>query len=125
MNNNGDKSLRRRAIVKTLLFIEGGIVLALAGWLAVFGVTHEQTEKSVLFPVIIFALLGGLGLIASGDAFGKGRMYGRAPAVLANLIALGVVYYQVDGGFWIGAIPLALIAVPTLYLALRIFPDSH
>jgi hypothetical protein len=43
---------------------------------------------------------------------------------LANLIVLGVVRYQFDGGFLIGAIPLLLLSVPILYLAVTIIPNS-
>jgi hypothetical protein len=44
--------------------------------------------------------------------------------VLANLIVLGVVKYQFEGGFLIGAIPLLLLSLPILYLAVTIIPNS-
>jgi hypothetical protein len=43
---------------------------------------------------------------------------------LANLIVLGVVKYQVEGNFYIGAIPLFLLAVPVLYFAVTIIPEE-
>jgi hypothetical protein len=74
--------------------------------------------------VLGFTFLGGFGLIACGRAFAAKKNWGRAPAILANLIVLGVVRYQFDGGFLIGAIPLLLLALPILYLAITIIPEQ-
>ena len=98
-------------------------MLALGIWLGVLALTHESKEMAPLIGVLIFSLLGGLGLIACARSFSQKKNFGRAPAVLANLIALGVAYYQVEAQFWIGAVPIAVIAIPTLYLALTITPE--
>jgi len=103
-----------------LLFIEGGVVLALGGWLLFFGFTHENREILPLLGVILFSILGGLGLIQCGRGYKAGKNYGRAPAVLANLIALGVVKYQVEAGLYFVAVPIAILAVATLYIVLVI-----
>jgi len=114
---------RKRSIVATLLYVEGALVLALAIWLLILGFTHENREVLPLLGVLLFAIAGGLGLIASGRGFAQGKNFGRAPAVLANLIALGVAYYQIDGAFYIGAVPILFLAIPTLYFALTIIPE--
>ena len=99
-------------------------MLSLGAWVAVMGITHEDRELPPLMGVLGFAVLGGLGLIACGRAFAAKKNWGRAPAVLANLIALGVVKYQFEGGFLIGAIPLLLLSVLILYLAVTIIPEQ-
>jgi hypothetical protein len=106
--------------VATLLFIEAAIVLALAGWLIALGFTHDQKELAPLIGVIVFALLGSAGLFASGLGYKNGKNYGRSPAILANLIALGVAYFQIQGHFYIGAIVILPLALPTLYFAFSI-----
>ena len=111
---------RRRTRVKTLLFIEAGLLVAMALWLIVLTLLDESTELAPLLGEVSFALLGALGLFASGRAFGHGKSYGRAPAILANLIALGVARYQIQGHFWIGAAIIIALALPTLYYAFRI-----
>ena len=110
--------------MKTLLYCEGGLLLSLAAWLIVLTLFDESTELAPLLGEVGFASLGALGLFASGHAFARGRNYGRAPAVIANLIALGVAYYQVQGAFWIGAIIICALALPTLYFAIRIVPQQ-
>ena len=50
----------------TLLYIEAGILFSLAAWLLVLGFTHEEKEMAPLIGVIVFALLGALGLMAAG-----------------------------------------------------------
>jgi hypothetical protein len=114
------RQLPARAIASTLLFIEGAVVLALGGWLLVLGFTHENREILPLLGVLLFAIAGGLGLIQCGRGYREGKNYGKAPAVLANLIALGVVKYQAEAGLYYIAIPLAILAVATLYFILTI-----
>ena len=123
MVSNPLEQSRKRSIVATLLYVEGALVLALAIWLLILGFTHENREVLPLLGVLLFAIAGGLGLIASGRGFAQGKNFGRAPAVLANLIALGVAYYQIDGAFYIGAVPILFLAIPTLYFALTIIPE--
>jgi cytochrome c biogenesis factor len=124
MSTDSAKQARMRSIVSTLLYIEGAIVLALGVWVSVMGVTHEDREIPPLAGVLLFSLVGGLGLLASGRAFAQKKNWGRAPAVLANLIVLGVVRYQFDGNFLIGAIPLLILSIPILYLAIAIVPEG-
>lgn len=114
------RQLSARAIASTLLFIEGAVVLALGGWLLVLGFTHENREILPLLGVLLFAIAGGVGLIQCGRGYRAGKNYGKAPAVLANLIALGVVKYQAEAGLYYIAIPLAILAVATLYFILTI-----
>lgn len=97
-------------------------MLALGGWMAVMGITHEDREIPPLAGVLLFSLVGGLGLIASGRAFAQKKNWGRAPAVLANLIVLGVVRYQFQADFLIGAVPLLILSLLVLYLAIAIIP---
>ena len=113
----------KRSIVSSLLYVEGAVLLALALWLCELAITHEEKEVLPLLGVILFALAGSAGLIACARGFARKKSFARAPAVLANLIALGVAYYQFQGGFYIGAIPLVAIAIPTLYFALTIIPE--
>jgi hypothetical protein len=124
MSTDPAKQARMRSIVSTLLYIEGAIVLALGLWVGVMGITHENREIPPLMGVLGFSVLGGIGLIACGRAFAAKKNWGRAPAVLANLIVLGVVRYQFDGNFLIGAIPLLILSIPILYLAIAIIPQG-
>jgi hypothetical protein len=124
MSTDPAKQARMRSIVSTLLYIEGAIVLALGIWVGVMGITHEDREIPPLMGVLGFSVLGGIGLIACGRAFAAKKNWGRAPAVLANLIVLGVVRYQFDGNFLIGAIPLLILSIPILYLAIAIIPQG-
>lgn len=123
MTTNPSKQARKRSIVATLLYIEGAIVLALDLWLVVLGVLNADRELPTLLGVVGFATIGGMGLIACGRSFATHKNWGRAPAVLANLIVLGVVKYQIEADFLIGAIPLFLLAIPILYLAITITPE--
>ena len=116
MKNSG----RTRFMVATLLYIEAAIVLALALWLIFFSFTHENEEAAPLLGEIGFALLGAAGLFVAGRGFARGKNYGRSPAILANLIALGVAYYQIQGAFYIGAVIIIPLAVTIIYLALAI-----
>ena len=109
-----------RALVSKLLYLEGTILLALGAWMVVLGFTHENREILPLLGVVLFCMIGGLGLIQCGRGYKDGKNYGKAPAVLANLIALGVVKYQFEGAVYYLAIPIGILAVSTLFMVLTI-----
>ena len=114
-----------RRVASQLLYIEGGFVLALGAWMIVFGFTHENREILPLLGVVLFSIAGGLGLIQCGRGYKAGKNYGKAPAVLANLIALGVVKYQAEAGLYYVAIPIAVLAVATLFTVLKIASQEN
>jgi hypothetical protein len=122
---NSSNTSSQRSTVATLLYIEAAIVLALGLWLIFFSFTHENEELAPLLGEISFAVIGALGLFAAGRGYARGKNYGRSPAILANLIALGVAYYQIQGHFYIGAVIILVLALPTLYFAFSIAKNEN
>lgn len=120
--NNGEVT-RRGTIVAALLRFEAVAVLSLAALLIIKSIYSHPEAPMALAMEVLFALLASLGLMAAGRGFSKARNYGRAPAILANLIALGVSYFQMQAHLWLLAIPLALISLVTVALALSITPE--
>ena len=125
MNQDPAKAAKARALVASLLFVEAGVVTSLALWLVVLTFTTDSFELLPFLGVLLFALLGAAGLAASAFGYRRGKYFGRSPAVLANLIALGVVSYQVEAHLWFVAIPLTALAVTTLIAALRAIPTNR
>lgn len=123
MEKDASKKQGLRTIATALLSLEAVLVLALGGFLIVKSFTSAVEAPSALIGEVLFALAGGFGLLAAAHGFRRNRNYGRAPAVLANLIALGIAYFQMDARLWIIAIPLALLASVTLVVALLIIPE--
>ncbi len=109
------ESNRKRAIL--LLRIESLIVLSLVLYLLIAPLVSAVTAVESLGAEIIFGILGSLGLWFSSVGFSKKKSFGRAPAVLANLIALGVAYYMISGKFIAVGIPLAVLSLVTLFSA--------
>ena len=106
---------RIRAIF--LLKFESLIIFAIVLYLLIAPFISDVSAPAALSAEIIFALVASIGLWFSAVGFEKKRSFGRAPAVLANLIALGVSYYMISGNFLLIGIPLALLAVITLISA--------
>ena len=124
MNQDPAKAAKARALVASLLFVEAAVIAGLGLWLIIFSFTHENVEIYPLLGVLLFAAAGSAGLAASAIGYRRGKYYGRSPAVLANLIALGVVSYQVEADLWFVAGPLAALAGATLIAALRAIPTD-
>lgn len=103
---------RRRAIF--LLKAESGLLLAIVIYLILAPLISEVSVPSALSAEIVFGLLGATGLWFCAKGFKDQRSYGRAPAVLANLIAVGVSYYMISGGLLFVGIPLLILAIITL-----------
>ena len=115
----------RRTAVVALLRIEGVFILALGVFLIVKGlISGGSIEWFVISGILFMTLFGGIGLLLSANAFKTKKMYGRAPAVLGNLIAIGVSKYIFEAGFWWAALPLTLYAALTIYCAVSIVPDK-
>jgi hypothetical protein len=99
-SSNTPKRSTKRSSVAALLYIEAAVVLALGLWLTVLGFTHEEKEMTPLLAEIGFAAIGSIGLFACARGYVNGKVYGRSPTILANLIAVGVAYYQIQGAFY-------------------------
>lgn len=107
----------------SLLVVESVVIGALGLWLIVLTLRATSFELLPLLGVLLFIVLGTGGLASAAVGYRRGKYFGRSPAVLANLIALGVVSYQIQAGLWLVALPLAVLATATLAAALRAIPQ--
>lgn len=124
MKQDPAKAAKARALMATLLTIESVVVAALGIWLIVLTLTAKSVEILPLLGVLIFIVLGSGGLFAAARGFRSGKYFGRAPALLANLIAIGVSKYQFDAGLYIVAVPLFVLGAVTAVAAIRAIPES-
>jgi len=115
------ESSRNRA--QSLLKFESLLILALVTYLIVAPLISSVTAPESLGAEIVFGLIGSAGLWLCARGFKAGKSFGRAPAVLANLIALGVAYYMISGGFLLVGIPLAILALVTVVSAALGYKD--
>lgn len=97
-----------------LALLEGLIVAALGLFLIVNSLFSEVVERDAWVAEIAFATLGSAGLILASRGLRQRKNWGRAPVVLANLIAIPVAYYLVTSDRIILGILLGLIAIPAL-----------
>ena len=109
------ESNRKRAIL--LLRFESLLITGMVVYLLIAPLISSVSLPKALGAEIIYGLLGAAGLWVSALGFKQKRSYGRAPAVLANLIALGVAYYMITGNFLLVGIPLAILALVTIVSA--------
>jgi len=114
---------RIRSAAAALANLEVAFLLALALYLFIRTTTSEVTELDAMIAEITFLLLGALGLFFAGRGLKRQKRYGRGAIVMANLIALGVAYYMVDGGRLLWGITLGLVALATAALAIASIPD--
>ena len=124
MTQDPAKAAKARAVVASLLIVEAFVVAALGLWLVVLAMQTESFNFLTFLGDLLFVILGSGGLAGAAIAYRRGKYFGRAPAVLANLIALGVVSYQVEAHLWFVAIPLTALAGTTLIAALRAIPTD-
>jgi hypothetical protein len=125
VNSDSVKAAKARTLVASLLFLEAGVILALAMWLVGLTIFADSYELLPFLGVLLFALLGSGGLAVSAIGYRKGKYFGRSPSVLANLIALGVVSYMLQAQLWFVAAALAALALTTLIATLRAIPTDN
>lgn len=103
-----------RAWAIRLLRLESGLLLLIDLYLLRGAIFLKVSSVAALTGVMIFSLLGAIGLFYCSLAYARKRSWGRAPAVLANLIALGVSYFMLKGGLILLSLLLASLALVTL-----------
>lgn len=103
-----------------LLRFESLILIALIVYLALLDALRSKPLSAPLALAgdFIGLALGATGLFFCSLSFARAKSWGRAPAVLANGIALGVSYFMLSGKFYIGAIPLVVLSFATLFASL-------
>ncbi len=111
-------------IAATLVRIEAAFLLSLALYLTYRTLTSEVEELDAVIAEIIFLLLGAIGLFYAGKGFLQRRNYGRGPTVMANLIAIGVSYFMIDGERIAMGVSLGVFALATLVAALAAIPHQ-
>jgi len=100
-----------RRFTSTIVAGEALLLFFLAIFLIVESFISEAKNFDALVAEIVFAILGGLGLLFAARGIRRGKRYGNSPSLLANLIALAVSYYIFEGG-WPGiAILLGIFAL--------------
>ena len=114
----------RSTIAAALLLVEALVVLSLAIYLIVQNfIADNVDDRHALIGEIIYATAGAavLGLLAYG--FYKNKRSQRAPAVLINLIFLGVSTYMFSEGLLILGLVTFLISATTVVTAVSVIPE--
>lgn len=110
-------------LASSLAIVEGLIVAGLGLFLVLNSFFSDIEEPSAWVAEIVFAALGATGLIIAGIGLRRRKNWGRAPVVIANLIALPVAYYLWTSDQKLVAILLGLIALPALVSSLLAIPQ--
>lgn len=111
-------------IAATLVRIEALFLAGLAIYLAIRIATSKVEELDAILAEIIFLSFASVGLFFAGSGFIAKRNFARAPTVLANLIAIGVAYYMIDGERDLLGVGLGSFALVTLLAALSAMPHQ-
>ena len=111
-------------IAATLVRLEALFLAGLASYLAIRTATSKVEELDAILAEIIFLSIASTGLFFAGKGFIAKRNFARAPTVLANLIAIGVAYYMIDGERDVLGIGLGSFALVTLLAALAAIPHQ-
>jgi hypothetical protein len=111
-------------VAATLVRLEALFLAGLAIYLAIRTATSKVEELDAILAEIIFLSIASTGLFFAGKGFIAKRNFARAPTVLANLIAIGVAYYMIDGERDLLGIGLGSFALITLLAALSAIPHQ-
>ncbi len=108
-----------RAIAAPLLLAESVLVLSLGIFMIALGFTHDKDWLPYL-SVTGFALVGAVALYFLSRGVKEGKRWANSPAILANLIALGVAKYQFEAGAYWLAVPISAVAIVVVVAVIRI-----
>jgi hypothetical protein len=111
-------------IAATLVRVESAFLAALGAYLLIRTISSEVQELDAIVAEIVFLFVGAVGLFMAGRGFSQQRYYGRGATVLANLIAVGVAYYMIDGERDLLGFTLGTFAFVTLLAAIAAVPHQ-
>ena len=115
----------RATIAASLLFFEGLVVLSLDGYLIIQNfIADNVADRHALLGEIIYATFGALILFFLGWGFFKEKTFTRAPAVLLNLIFLGISTYVFSERLILIGLATLLISISTLASAISVIPEG-
>jgi hypothetical protein len=121
-SNLGDRYFNSK-VTNALLLLESTFVLALALYMIALGFTNDK-EWAPYLGVIGMALGGSGALYALAQGIKSGKRWATSPAILANLIALGVAKYQFEAGLYILALPIVVVALFIIVGCIKIIKDG-
>jgi hypothetical protein len=124
MSRDLSRSINTSGIASFLLLTESIIVFALGLYMVALGFTHDKDWLPYL-SVTGFSFAGSAALFALAQGVKNGKRWANSPAILANLIALGVAKYQFEAGVYLLAIPITVLALIIVVNVLRIIKESH
>lgn len=81
-------------------------------------------DRHALIGEIIYATGGAVALGFMAWGFFKNKRAQRAPAVLVNLIFLGVSTYMFSEGLWLLGLVTLLISAATVLAAVSVLPED-
>jgi hypothetical protein len=107
-----------------LLFMESFLVFVLGLYMVALGFTHDKAWLPYL-SVTAFAFVGSAALFALARGVKNGKRWAKSPAILANLIALGVAKYQFEAGAYWLAVPISATALTVVIVLLIKIKESE
>lgn len=114
----------RATIAAALLLVEAIVVFSLALYLIIQNfVADNVDDRHALIGEIIYSTSGAVILALLALGFYKNRTVQRAPAVLINLIFLGVSTYMFSEGLWALGLVTFLISATTVVVAVSVIPE--
>ena len=114
----------RVTIAAALLLVEALVVFSLAMYLIVQNfIADNVDDRHALIGEIIYATSGAVILALLAFGFYKNKTVQRAPAVLINLIFLGVSTYMFSEGLWVLGLVTFLISATTVVAAVSVIPE--
>jgi len=118
-------SVRRPITLTVAAAIVGlqGLALVAAGFYLIGnGIFGSPESVSIAVVTGLFSIVGGLALLLVAFGIIKVRVWSRSPAILWQLLTIGVGWYQVQAG--LGELGIPLIAIAALTVVLLLTPSA-
>ena len=105
-------------IAAVVVGLQGTGLLAAGFYLIESGLFGSPESVSIAITTGLLAMAGGLALLGVAYGLIKIRVWSRSPAILWQLLTIGVGWYQLQAGLGELGIPLIVIAATTVVLLL-------
>ena len=127
MSQNQESQAKAPRLAFLLLMAESILIFALGLYMVALGFTHDKDWLPYL-SVTGFAFIGSVALFVLARGVKDGKRWANSPAILANLIALGVAKYQFEAGAYWLAVPISSMAIAiiaSLLIKIKNLSEQH
>jgi hypothetical protein len=109
-----EAGVRGVRVAASLVAAEGLALFGFGCWLGYETLTSTTGNTDIAHGTTAYFMVLGLLVLGVSAALARRHGWAAGPSIFCQLLAFPIAWYMLTAGFWLGAVPLAVVAVVVL-----------